>query len=80
MVFVLIPPGTFMMGSPDAELRLKGDDQAALDETPQHEVTITEPFCLGEYAVTQAEFARIGTKNEANWFSRTVAERRKSRG
>jgi len=55
MVFELIPPGTFTMGSPEEELSLTGDNKAKADETPHHAVTITKPFYLGKYAVRQAE-------------------------
>jgi formylglycine-generating enzyme required for sulfatase activity len=56
MGFVLIPAGPFMMGSPDA-------DSEALDlEKPAHQVTISQPFYLGKYPVTQAQWeAVIGT-------------------
>jgi formylglycine-generating enzyme required for sulfatase activity len=46
MEFVLIPAGTFMMGSND------GCD----DEEPVHQVTISRPFYLGKYPVTQEEW------------------------
>ena len=44
--FVLVEAGTFQMGSND------GYD----DNKPVHEVTITKPFYMGEYEVTQAEY------------------------
>src|SRR5580700_4239560 len=59
MVFELIPPGTFMMGSPEDELKLEGDDKAIDNEVPRHEVTITKPFYLGKYPVTQAEYVQL---------------------
>lgn len=47
---VVIPPGEFLMGSPEDEIgRLP-------DEGPQHEVTITEPFALCTTEVTFAEW------------------------
>jgi formylglycine-generating enzyme required for sulfatase activity len=46
MDFVLIHPGKFMMGSE------KGLD----NEKPAHEVTLTKPFYLGIYEVTQAQW------------------------
>ena len=49
----LIPAGTFMMGSPDNE-----QDHAS-DECPQHQVTISQPFFLGKYEVTQAQWQAI---------------------
>jgi formylglycine-generating enzyme required for sulfatase activity len=47
--FVLIPAGTFMMGSPDS------DAEASDNEKPAHRVTISQPFYLGKYPVTQAQ-------------------------
>ena len=46
--FVLIPAGTFQMGSE------KGYD----DNKPVHEVTITKSFYMGKYEVTQAEYEK----------------------
>src|SRR5882724_13582030 len=47
MKFVLIPAGTFRMGSPE--------DQAGgrLNEMPARDVILTEPYYLGVTAVTQ---------------------------
>ena len=45
---VVVPPGSFMMGSPDAEA---GRDS---DEGPQHRVTIDYAFAVGVYEVTFA--------------------------
>ena len=50
---VLIPPGTYMRG------QSPGDDEASNDEGPAHEVTITRPFYLGVYEVTQEEWMRM---------------------
>ncbi len=47
---VLIPAGTFTMGSPFIEI---GRD---LDEGPQHEVTLTQSFYMGKYEVTQMQW------------------------
>lgn len=46
--FVLIPAGTFQMGSE------KGES----DNKPVHEVTITKSFYMGKYEVTQAEYEK----------------------
>ena len=55
MEFVLIPSGTFMLGSPQEA----GDG----DESPLHQVTITRPFYLGKHEVTQTQWLRLmGTK------------------
>ncbi|HUQ32187.1 MAG TPA: formylglycine-generating enzyme family protein, partial [Pyrinomonadaceae bacterium] len=47
---VLIPAGTFMMGSPDGE----GQN----DEHPQHRVTV-QSFYMGRYEVTQAQYRAL---------------------
>jgi formylglycine-generating enzyme required for sulfatase activity/Flp pilus assembly protein TadD len=52
MKLVLIPPGTFMMGSPSTE---KGRDNY---ET-QHRVTLTKGFYMGSTEVTQAQYRTV---------------------
>lgn len=47
--FVLIPAGTFKMGAEGGEA----------DERPMHQVTITQPFYLGKYEVTQAQWQAV---------------------
>ena len=47
---VVVPAGSFMMGSSEREL---GRDS---DEGPQHKVTIAEPFAVGKYEVTFDEW------------------------
>jgi formylglycine-generating enzyme required for sulfatase activity len=47
---VRINPGSFQMGSPDS------DADADVSETPQHPVTISKPFYLGKFEVTQAQW------------------------
>ena len=47
---VVIPGGSFMMGSPDGE--------GGADERPQHQVTV-QPFCMGKLAVTQAQWRAV---------------------
>ena len=47
--FVLIQPGTFMMGSEKGHKR----------ENPLHRVEITRPFYLGRYPVTQSQWEAI---------------------
>jgi formylglycine-generating enzyme required for sulfatase activity len=53
MTFVLVPPGTFLMGSPDDE---PGRNPGGYDEGPRHEVTLTRPFYLGKHEVTFGQF------------------------
>ena len=45
---LIIPAGSFLMGSPKGE----GHD----DERPQHKVTIAQPFAMGRYAVSFDEY------------------------
>ena len=56
---VLIPAGKFKMGSPESE---KGRN---VRET-QHEVTITKPFYIGKYEVTQEQWEGIMGKNPSD--------------
>jgi formylglycine-generating enzyme required for sulfatase activity len=56
MQFKLLPGGTFTMGSES------GDD----DETP-HQVTLTKPFELGVYEVTQQQYEKVMGKNPSNF-------------
>jgi eukaryotic-like serine/threonine-protein kinase len=62
MKLVLIPKGTFLMGSPAGEFRRKPNEA-------QHEVTITRPFYLGAYEVTQGQYQAVMGKNPSS-FSR----------
>ncbi len=47
---VIIPAGTFMMGSPDTEVG------RSPDEGPQHEVTIARPFAVSRFEVTAEQW------------------------
>lgn len=55
MTFVLVPPGTFMMGSPDDE---PGHNAHGYDET-LHSVTLTRPFYLAKHETTVGQFRRF---------------------
>lgn len=55
---VEIPGGTFWMGAADREFR-------ASCETPRHQVTI-EPFFMGKFAVTQAQWKEIAQLPKIN--------------
>ena len=57
MEFTLIPADSFMMGSPDR------DREAHEFEKPQHEVTISKPFDLGRYEVTQEQWEAVMGSN-----------------
>lgn len=63
MKLVLIPPGEFMMGSPESE------ERHLSHEGPQHRVRITRPFYLGVYEVTQEAYERVMGTNPSD-FSR----------
>ena len=54
--FVLIPAGSFQMGSND------GKD----NNKPVHEVTITKSFYMGKYEVTQAEYEKYCSYTGSN--------------
>jgi formylglycine-generating enzyme required for sulfatase activity len=56
---MLIPGGTFQMGSPEVEL------ERSNDEGPQHEVTVP-PFCMGKYPVTQAQWRFVAGLPQVN--------------
>ncbi|MBC7812887.1 MAG: formylglycine-generating enzyme family protein [Burkholderiales bacterium] len=47
---VVIPAGSFVMGSPASEA------QRGYDEGPQHQVTIARPFAAGKFEITFAEW------------------------
>lgn len=49
---VLIPSGSFTMGSPNGEL------QRQPSEGPQHEVTVPQ-FFMGRYPITQAQWRAV---------------------
>ena len=63
--FVLIPAGTFMMGSPEDEQKALVDDYEFLRENGMggtetlHKVTISEPFYLQTMPVTQQQWKMI---------------------
>ena len=55
---VMVPAGTFLMGSTAAEDEREGVPSGSREYTaPQHRVTIGAPFALGKYPVTRGEFA-----------------------
>jgi len=57
LTLVWIPAGTFMMGSPTTE-----PDRNS-DEGPQHHVTISQPFYMGAYEVTQRQYQAVMRTN-----------------
>jgi len=59
MKLVLIPSGSFPRGSPVEE----GGD----DERPQRRITITQPFYLGVFQVTQQEYRHVVGTNPSSF-------------
>ena len=57
MQFVSIPAGSFMMGCS------AGDNECYAEEKPSHRVSITRPFEIGKYQVTQAEYETVMATN-----------------
>ena len=58
---VLIPAGEFMMGAGEEETG------ASDDEYPQHKVTMTQPFFMGKYPITQSQYEVIMGKNPSRF-------------
>jgi formylglycine-generating enzyme required for sulfatase activity len=56
---MLVPGGTFIMGSPPEELEHQED------ESPQHSVTV-QPFFMGKYQVTQAQWRFVAQLAQVN--------------
>jgi formylglycine-generating enzyme required for sulfatase activity len=56
MKLLLIPKGTFMMGSPESEERRRPQES-------QHDVTLSKDYFLGAYEVTQSEYQQVMNKN-----------------
>src|SRR5215218_2243516 len=61
MVFVRVSGGQFTMGSPHGE---SGRDE----QERQHQVTISRPFWVGAFEVTQGQWRRVMGANPS-WFS-----------
>lgn len=57
MLLAKVPAGKFLMGSPPTEKARSND------EGPQHEVTISKPFYIGMFHVTQAQYQQIISEN-----------------
>jgi formylglycine-generating enzyme required for sulfatase activity len=57
LALVKIPPGSFMMGATNGEA----------NEQPVHQVTISAPFYLGKYEVTQAQWLSVMGNNPSEF-------------
>jgi len=62
MKFSYIPPGEFMMGSPESEERRDAHET-------QHKVILTQGFYLGVFEVTQAEYQQVMGTNPSTYAS-----------
>jgi formylglycine-generating enzyme required for sulfatase activity len=60
MKLVLIPKGTFAMGSPETE-------DGRWENEVQHEVTLTKDFYLGVMEVTQAQYKKVMGENPSDF-------------
>jgi len=60
MKFVLIPAGTFMMGSPPDEINRRDDENL-------HKVTISKPFSLQTTQVTQGQWKGVMGNNPSGF-------------
>jgi formylglycine-generating enzyme required for sulfatase activity len=74
MKLVLIPAGKFKMGNHDTPAgtvkKVGGKEENLSDEYPAHEVTISKPFYMGIYELTQAQWkAVMGTEP---WMTKTA--------
>lgn len=56
---VIVPAGTFTMGSPDSEA--KTDEH--MGKEPRHKVTISRPFYLSKYEITQRQYEALTGTN-----------------
>ena len=76
LTLLLIPPGEFMMGSPEAERRLALEAAKTAKKTwaiaqiptegPRHAVRISRPFYLGKYEVTQSQWEAVMGDNPSS--------------
>ncbi|MDM8567214.1 formylglycine-generating enzyme family protein [Candidatus Halobeggiatoa sp. HSG11] len=61
LAMVYIPAGEFMMGSPE-------DEEGRYDnESPQHKVTIKQPFYMSKYPITQAQWQAVMGNNPSHF-------------
>jgi formylglycine-generating enzyme required for sulfatase activity len=58
---VLIPAGKFVMGSPKSE-----EGRSGFNDETQHEVTLTKPYYMGKYEVTQEQWEAVMGDNPSS--------------
>jgi len=68
IVFRLVPPGEFLMGS-------EGDSEAFDDEKPQHKVMIPSPLYVAKFPVTQQQWQAVMNENPARFQTGTLLEK-----
>jgi formylglycine-generating enzyme required for sulfatase activity len=66
MKLVLVPKGTFMMGSPESDVNRQKNET-------QHEVTISKGYYLGVHEVTQAQYEKVIGKNPSHFQGAVVS-------
>ena len=63
---VVIPSGSFMMGSPESEAK------SISYERPVHRVSVSQPFAIGKYEVTRGQYAAFANatsrKSKGCWY------------
>jgi formylglycine-generating enzyme required for sulfatase activity len=77
MEFAYVPPGSFLMGSTQAEVQAvyeaakRDRSDAKLEwftsEMPQHQVTIRQGFYMGRFEVTQAQWQEVMKSNPSSF-------------
>ena len=72
MKLVLIPKGTFMMGSPESE-------EGRQENESQHEVTISNDYYLGAYEVTQTQYQTVTGNNPSCYQGALVGNQKAGR-
>jgi formylglycine-generating enzyme required for sulfatase activity len=65
---VLIPPGSFTMGSPSGEEHHRADETA-------HAVTLTRPYYIGRYPVTQTQYLAVTEENPSYFSARAKGKK-----
>ena len=69
LVFVLLPGGTFQMGSQTDAGSVHFDPMADGDEGPRHPVTLS-PFFMSKYEMTQGQWMRFTGENPSYYHER----------
>jgi formylglycine-generating enzyme required for sulfatase activity len=67
IVMCWIPPGEFLMGSPEDEMGRDIDEDYCGSVQTQHRVTISQGFWLGKYQVTQAQWEAVTGSNPSEF-------------